>query len=701
MRESEDDRQIPEPEPEVKVQENQRLFEGREEFICKICWTHVVGCQPKLTSCCSNLFCGDCIARWFDQHPQTWAQKATNFGPNRKVPCPVCKQILIEGVNLVTVSKTGQHALLWRVISGLEIICENNRRLRGDGQCDWVGEYGTYQKHIKDCKNAPPPRVLPSPGAASSAAPASVQPKGQPLQRPTTLGNCSSHCGPSVPPPSKPPPKAPPFESEWTRLRDLETQLARSQQEILKQEGDVATLHAAAQGLALDLAERDRLIQQLRDEISSNEDDLKRLKQENEVNRSEALRLRQELASLQGETESCGEQLRGEVRAEDSQPTSLQPVPTPVPVALALQPVISSMDASESEDLTHVQVLPSNAAPAIQARRMPKWRNLLMRSCDAKRPRMVVSHVVHPSRECNNTCLDCMCVAHPKVGEAADCKGASKESQDCNTMSCPVDCQTSDWTKWSTCSPYCLGTQNRSRVMAAPTSAWTALVECSIGYVMKCMCNAVQPSVLWSCKRVPDRPQGAWGYQKSMGVRCDPAHQRTLDGAGNPQDAEALCSADPSCGGLYDRGCDNWLTICNVSFTLEHEEGSCSYLTRDDWQGRRLAKEWTPCKPCCNGTQTKTRKVNTPAAFGGEECGATTEDNNRLSTSNPEQVELVEALITGVLTALQLGDGDGLKEAFQQAHERLPRVFELLAFFKGWEQCTWNLLGNLPLLFSG
>ena len=38
-----------------------------------------------------------------------------------------------------------------------------------------------------------------------------------------------------------------------------------------------------------------------------------------------------------------------------------------------------------------------------------------------------------------------------------------------------------------------------------------------------------------------------------------------------------------------------------------------------------------------------------------------------------------------------------LHQAFQQAHERLPRVFELLAFFKGWEQCTWNLLGCLPL----
>ena len=33
--------------------------------------------------------------------------------------------------------------------------------------------------------------------------------------------------------------------------------------------------------------------------------------------------------------------------------------------------------------------------------------------------------------------------------------------------------------------------------------------------------------------------------------------------------------------GLYDRGCDNWVTICDANFTLETEEGSCSYLKKD------------------------------------------------------------------------------------------------------------------------
>ena len=73
-------------------------------------------------------------------------------------------------------------------------------------------------------------------------------------------------------------------ESELTllkpRLADLAAELARSQQEILKLEGDVATLRAAAQESALEISASDRIIEQLLDEISSKEENLTRLKQE-------------------------------------------------------------------------------------------------------------------------------------------------------------------------------------------------------------------------------------------------------------------------------------------------------------------------------------------------------------------------------------------------------------------------------------
>lgn len=141
---------------EVKVQEDQLLSEA-EEFICKICQIHVVGCSPKLTSC-SHLFCGDCIAQWFSQHPesQSWAQRARAAGPERVVPCPVCKQPLNEKRDLYPVcgvTSRSENLLLWRMLSSLKIMCANHPKVRPDGKCDWIGEYGSYQKHVWQCKN--------------------------------------------------------------------------------------------------------------------------------------------------------------------------------------------------------------------------------------------------------------------------------------------------------------------------------------------------------------------------------------------------------------------------------------------------------------------------------------------------------------------------------------------------------------------
>eukprot|EP00929_Paragymnodinium_shiwhaense_P111273 TRINITY_DN7903_c0_g1_i2.p1 TRINITY_DN7903_c0_g1~~TRINITY_DN7903_c0_g1_i2.p1 ORF type:complete len:900 (+),score=259.20 TRINITY_DN7903_c0_g1_i2:157-2856(+) len=170
-----------EPE-EVKVQEDQLMSEA-EEFICKICQIHVVGCSPKLTSC-SHLFCGDCIAQWFAQHPevQTWAQRARSAGPERVVPCPVCKQPLNEKNDLYPVcgvTSRSENLLLWRMLSSLKIMCANHPKVKKDGKCLWVGEYGSYQKHAKVCDNTPGPEggypASETKTQASTAPPASVR----------------------------------------------------------------------------------------------------------------------------------------------------------------------------------------------------------------------------------------------------------------------------------------------------------------------------------------------------------------------------------------------------------------------------------------------------------------------------------------------------------------------------------------------
>jgi hypothetical protein len=118
-----------------------------DEFVCKICLVHVVGCGPKLTKC-SHLFCGDCLQQWFARHPnnQTWAQRAKSGG---SVPCPVCKTALHKETDIFPVEKHGDDnsAMLWRMIQGLHIKCDG--RQCADGCCSWTGELGSFRRHLE------------------------------------------------------------------------------------------------------------------------------------------------------------------------------------------------------------------------------------------------------------------------------------------------------------------------------------------------------------------------------------------------------------------------------------------------------------------------------------------------------------------------------------------------------------------------
>lgn len=178
-------------EEECKVQADQLLLGGEaEEFVCKICQTHVVGCGPTLTNC-SHLFCGDCLGQWFAQHPesQTWAQRAKAAGPDRVVPCPVCKQPLNEKRDLYPVcgaTSRSENLLLWRMLSSLKIMCINHNRMSPGGKCEWIGEYGQYQKHIKQCESehnasgAPGSGAVFVPVASLTPAPAAIREPSEP-----------------------------------------------------------------------------------------------------------------------------------------------------------------------------------------------------------------------------------------------------------------------------------------------------------------------------------------------------------------------------------------------------------------------------------------------------------------------------------------------------------------------------------------
>lgn len=51
-------------------------------------------------------------------------------------------------------------------------------------------------------------------------------------------------------------------------------------------------------------------------------------------------------------------------------------------------------------------------------------------------------------------------------------------------------------------------------------------------------------------------------------------------------------------GGLYDRGCMNWVTICNGNFSLELEEGSCVYSKQEIGGGEACQGDISQAEPC-------------------------------------------------------------------------------------------------------
>lgn len=168
---------IHEHDSEVKVTVDQVVGSANndliEEFTCKICLVHLVGCEPQLTRC-SHLFCGDCMSQWFAMNPgnKTWAQRAKSAG---SVPCPVCKEPLHKDQDLNPVSRDGEGGsqMLSRMLSDTKIVCGNNAKCTANGKCDWRGDYGSYQEHIRVCKNLP--LFGPSPPAEEAPAVATLE----------------------------------------------------------------------------------------------------------------------------------------------------------------------------------------------------------------------------------------------------------------------------------------------------------------------------------------------------------------------------------------------------------------------------------------------------------------------------------------------------------------------------------------------
>lgn len=301
---------------------------------------------------------------------------------------------------------------------------------------------------------------------------------------------------------------------------------------------------------------------------------------------------------------------------------------------------------------------------------------------------------VSEGRSCSNICVDCTwslwsdwsecskpcaggehnrtrLVTTPAQGMGKNCTGNAKSTGVCNMQPCPVDCVTSPWTDWTPCSPYCSGTQARSRNLTSPEmhggscppleqardcanlcmdcqlGDWANWSECSIscggGQMSRSRTEAYiqrKESSLLQLASV----EKAWAYAKRFGFKCDVTHQGQTDSAGKTlEEAKKACNADPQCVGLYDKSCDNFMTVCLQGFSLESEADSCVYEKKEIGGGQPCDgnvveheecnaelcpvdcvyndwSAWEDCIPSCNGTQSRNRTVKVPASNGGAEC---------------------------------------------------------------------------------
>merc|ERR1712003_213923 len=41
------------------------------------------------------------------------------------------------------------------MLCGTKVMCSNHAKCNPEGRCDWTGDYGSYQEHIRACQNVP------------------------------------------------------------------------------------------------------------------------------------------------------------------------------------------------------------------------------------------------------------------------------------------------------------------------------------------------------------------------------------------------------------------------------------------------------------------------------------------------------------------------------------------------------------------
>lgn len=237
-------------------------------------------------------------------------------------------------------------------------------------------------------------------------------------------------------------------------------------------------------------------------------------------------------------------------------------------------------------------------------------------------------------------------IAQPAMYGGNECAGPSIEDRACNEQPCPVPCEVSDWSPWTSCSEECGGgTRLRSRTVTKDPQHGGG-------------CYPLEESEACNTDPCPvDCQVSDWSPWTECSEECgggSHSHTRTVTqeamygGTACPGLSEMLPCNDHACP--VDCEVSEWSpwTTCTEECgggtrlrtrTVTHEAmygGGCVPLEENgecntdpcpvdcevsDWS------EWSECsEECGGGNKTHTRTVTQPAVGGGEVCPALEED---------------------------------------------------------------------------
>eukprot|EP00930_Biecheleria_cincta_P066152 TRINITY_DN5216_c0_g2_i1.p1 TRINITY_DN5216_c0_g2~~TRINITY_DN5216_c0_g2_i1.p1 ORF type:complete len:1322 (+),score=217.62 TRINITY_DN5216_c0_g2_i1:131-4096(+) len=184
------------------------------------------------------------------------------------------------------------------------------------------------------------------------------------------------------------------------------------------------------------------------------------------------------------------------------------------------------------------------------------------------------------------------------------CFGTEDDEQACNLDPCPIDCVLGDWSPWGGCTATCGNDGKHLRTRGIKTQAQHSGKDCDAPR------NSSKSCELGPCP--VDCVWADWEPWAACSKSC----------AGGVTSRKRLVKVANEFNGLPCHGASREDAACNV-------EGCIQDCVWDVWS------DWSECSKTCNGgVRTQTRKIKTPAAWGGKACEPSDEKSESCNEQN-------------------------------------------------------------------